>query len=204
MDYYQTTSGLGVASIFAGMSALLFLLPLVSIFLIVCQWIIYKKAGKNGWESIIPVYNLIVLFDIVGLPKWYIVLLIVPIANIYVLIRTYIELAHKFGKSTGFGLGLTFFNVIFIPILAFDKKAIYEGSEFVAYKNNNEPITQPEPIMQPEPITQSEPITQPEPIVDEFEQSFEEEPSNTKICPVCGNTIGAELTTCVMCGNKLD
>ena len=31
----------------------------------------------------------------------------------------YIEIAHKFGKSTGFGVGMVLLNVIFIPMLGF-------------------------------------------------------------------------------------
>ena len=52
---------------------------------------------------------------------------IVPFANIYAMFKIYIELAHKFGKSTGFGVLTVFFNVICLPILAFSKNCVYNG-----------------------------------------------------------------------------
>ena len=110
----------------------------ISIFMIVCTWKIYKKAGKPGWASIIPIYNIIVLLEIVELPKWYIALLIVPFANIYAMFKIYIELAHKFGKSTGFGVLMVFFNVICLPILAFGK------NEYKDNNNSNEKEVTPE------------------------------------------------------------
>lgn len=91
----------------------------LTIFLLVSMWKVYKKAGKPGWASIVPIYNYIVLIEIAGLPMWYFALFFVPFANIYAIFKIYIEVAHKFGKSTGFGVGLVFFNIIFYPILAF-------------------------------------------------------------------------------------
>lgn len=38
---------------------------------IVAQWKLFKKAGKKGWESIIPIYNTWVLIEISGLNWWY-------------------------------------------------------------------------------------------------------------------------------------
>ena len=57
---------------------------------------------------------------------WYIVLFFIPIANIYAVFKIYIELAHKFGKSTGFGVATVFFSIVCLPILAFSKTAEYK------------------------------------------------------------------------------
>lgn len=99
----------------------------VAVLAIVSLWMIFKKAGKPGWASIVPVYNGIVLIQVAGLPLWYLLLLIIPFANIYAIFKIYIELAHKFGKSTGFGVLTVFFSEICLPILAFDKNATYQG-----------------------------------------------------------------------------
>jgi len=60
------------------------------------------------------------------------VLMILPIVNIVIAFIVYIELAKKFGKSGGFGVGLIFLGIIFFPILAFGdaeyKKATHHGS----------------------------------------------------------------------------
>ena len=41
---------------------------------IVAMWKLFNKAGKPGWASIVPVYNIIVLFEIIGY-KWYYIFL---------------------------------------------------------------------------------------------------------------------------------
>ena len=38
---------------------------------IVCLYKLFKKAGKKGWEAIIPYYNTWVLIEIAGLNWWY-------------------------------------------------------------------------------------------------------------------------------------
>lgn len=116
----QASSGMG-----AGM--VIFYLILCAVML-VSLWKIYTKAGKPGWASIVPIYNIIVLLEIVELPMWYIVLFFIPFANIYAAFKIYIELAHKFGKSTGFGVLTVFFSIICLPILAFSSDAVYQKS----------------------------------------------------------------------------
>lgn len=130
-DYDTAASILGGFAIFGTIITIISLV--LGILMLVSQWKIYKKAGKGGWESIVPIYNIIVLLQIVELPMWYIALFFVPFANIYAMFKIYIELAHKFGKSTGFGVATVFFNVICLPILAFGKNNVYNG----ATGNNN-------------------------------------------------------------------
>ena len=89
------------------------------IFLLVCRWKIFTKAGREGWESLIPIYNIIIYLDIVKKPTWWIFLFLIPLYNIYIAIVLNIRLAKFFGKDDLFGIGLTFFNFIFEPILAF-------------------------------------------------------------------------------------
>lgn len=99
---------------------------ILSILIIVSMWKIFKKAGKQGWESIVPIYNVIVMLEISGLPMWYLVLYIIPVVNIYAMFKTYIELAKKFGKGAGFGVLTVFVPIVGFPVLAFSK-CNYEG-----------------------------------------------------------------------------
>lgn len=109
---------------------ILFLIPIGVAFLtLISLWQIFKKAGKEGWESIIPVYNIIVLLEITGLPIWYIALFFVPFANIYALVMICLELARRFKQSTGFAIGLMFLTPVFLGILAFNKAIIYEAPQ---------------------------------------------------------------------------
>ena len=95
--------------------------------MIISMWKVYAKAGKPGWASIIPIYNIIVLLEIVGKPLWWVVLLFIPVVNLVIIILLYVELAKVFGKSAGFGVGLAFLGFIFFPILAFSD-ATYGGA----------------------------------------------------------------------------
>ena len=82
-------------------------------------WQIFTKAGKPGWASIIPFYNIIVLLEIVGRPWWWLLLMFVPFLNFVIAIIVYIDLAKSFGKGVGFAIGLLLLPFIFFPILAF-------------------------------------------------------------------------------------
>ena len=60
---------------------------------IVALWKLFEKAGKPGWAAIIPIYNVVVILEMVGKPVWWIVLFIVPIANFVVAFLIAVELA---------------------------------------------------------------------------------------------------------------
>jgi aerobic C4-dicarboxylate transport protein len=82
-------------------------------------WRVFVKAGQPGWAALIPIYNMIVYLKIVGRPLWWIILFFIPLVNIVVILFTCVDLAERFGKGTGFGLGLAFLGYIFYPILGF-------------------------------------------------------------------------------------
>lgn len=104
----------------AGMGVVAWLLYIaVIVFYIFCMWKVFVKAGKPGWAAIVPIYNTLVMLEIVGRPWWYLLLLLVPVVNVVIGIMILFDLAKVFGKGTGFGFGLLFLSFIFIPILAF-------------------------------------------------------------------------------------
>ncbi len=101
-----------------GMLVLLIQLAIVAAIL-VGAWKVFEKAGKPGWAAIIPIYNAIVLLEIVGRPIWWIVLLLIPCVNVIISLIVSIDLAKPFGKSEVFGVGLWLLGFIFIPMLGF-------------------------------------------------------------------------------------
>jgi len=104
----------------AGMSAGIIIVYLaIAILMIAAMWKIFTKAGKPGWAAIIPIYNTIVLLEIVGKPIWWFILMLIPFVNLIILIIVNIELAKKFGQSAGFAVGLILLPIIFYPILGF-------------------------------------------------------------------------------------
>lgn len=119
-DYYDyTPSSDTIGTILAILGIWIFFIMAISVFMMICNWIIYKKAGREGWESIIPIYNLIVEFKFLDIPMWVLFLLLIPGVNVAVPIIVAVNLARKFGKKDSFMIGLIFLPVIFYPILAF-------------------------------------------------------------------------------------
>lgn len=109
---------LGAAAAAAG---IFFILVYVAIILLMIAslWKLFAKAGKPGWASIVPIYNIIVMLEIVGKPTWWIILYLIPFVNIVVAIIVNIQLAKVFGKDTGYAIGLILLPFVFFPMLAF-------------------------------------------------------------------------------------
>ncbi len=63
-------------------------------------WKLYKKAGRKPWEAIIPVYNAIVLMQIINRPKWWVILLFIPIINLIMFPVIWVETIRSFGKNS--------------------------------------------------------------------------------------------------------
>lgn len=109
----------------------------ISVIMIISQWKIYKKAGYEGWESLIPIYNMYILLKIVNLPTWQLILFFIPFANIYILIKIEIELATAFGKPTSFAIVLILLPIVGYPILGFSKDCVYQGNAANMNNQNN-------------------------------------------------------------------
>lgn len=178
-------TGFGAA---LGILAFVYILCLaVCIFTIVCNWKVFKKAGKNGWEAIVPIYNIIVLLEITKLPMWYLILFLIPVGNFVALLLIYIELAKKFGQSTLFGIGLAFLTPIFMAILAFNKNYVYQvdnglsPNTTVTYANQ-QPV---QPVQQPVQSTESV------------------QTSHPNNCPNCGAAVNLNDRFCMYCGKQL-
>ena len=91
----------------------------IVVLMIASFWKIFTKAGEPGWAAIVPIYNLIVLMKIIGRPAWWVILYFIPFVSFITWIVNSIDLAKRFGKSTGFALGIVILPFIFLPLLAF-------------------------------------------------------------------------------------
>jgi len=63
-------------------------------------WKIYVKAGRKAWEAAVPVYNGIVLMQIIKRPKWWIILLFIPVVNLLMFPVIWIETIRSFGFTS--------------------------------------------------------------------------------------------------------
>ena len=139
----QAVDGAGLA-VFGALWLVYMLVCLaIAVVAIIGMWKVFTKAGKEGWKSLIPVYNVYTLCEITGVSPWWILIVfvggivcIIPIlgylaymaATIYFGILIAKSTANAFGKDTGFAVGLYFLAPIFFCILGFGK-AKYEGAK---------------------------------------------------------------------------
>src|SRR5699024_3673625 len=61
---------------------------------------LYEKAGRKAWEAAIPVYNAIVLMQIINRPKWWTILLFIPIVNLIMFPVIWVETLRSFGRNS--------------------------------------------------------------------------------------------------------
>ncbi len=92
---------------------------------LVGMWKLYVKAGKPGWASIVPFYNLYCLYDMAFGIGWLFLLTFIPFVNFVITIIMLFKLARAFGQGIGFGFGLLFLTPIFMLILGFG------GAEYI-------------------------------------------------------------------------
>ncbi|MDR3705414.1 MAG: DUF5684 domain-containing protein [Paludibacteraceae bacterium] len=115
--------------LFATLFGLIFGLA-IGVFLLIAEWKVYTKAGKPGWAVIVPIYNILMLLEIIGKPWWWLLLMLIPGVNIVFLIWAMNLLSKSFGKDEGFTVGLLFLSIIFLPILGFgDAKYVGPAGE---------------------------------------------------------------------------
>lgn len=81
-------------------SGWLLLIVFVQILHGIGTWKLYVKANRKAWEAFIPVYNGIVLMQIINRPKYWILLLFIPVINLFLFPIIWIETLRTFGKKS--------------------------------------------------------------------------------------------------------
>ncbi|MDA3943620.1 MAG: signal peptidase I [Bacteroidetes bacterium] len=108
------------------MLELIIIIPLLFTIPTVFAWKLFAEAGKPGYYSAIPFFNLYVLLRIIKKPLWWIALLLIPFLNVFVYMLMLVELVKCFGK---YGLGEQFLAVVipfvYLPMISFDKNLSY-------------------------------------------------------------------------------
>ena len=111
---------------------LLVIILIPSILALIANWKIYSKMGEAGWKSLIPIYNVVILFEKVNINPLFILVALIPwvgsAAFFIIQIIANVRLCKGFGKSTGFTIGYILIGCIFGLILAFDKNATWDAS----------------------------------------------------------------------------
>jgi len=191
---------------------------------IVGLWILFDKAGENGWAAIVPFYNVYVLFKITWGNGVMFLLLLIPVADVVIWIITMVKLAKAFGKGGGWACGLIFLFPIFLCIMAFSKDIAYvgvprktadygngygqQGYQQQGYQNpysqgyqqpgNQAPNQQQSGYQQQSPQNGQYYYQQPQ----QQEQQPQEAAASVEVkyCPSCGNRLEHNEKFCPKCG----
>ncbi|WP_437920198.1 signal peptidase I [Sphingobacterium sp. LRF_L2] len=91
-------------------------------------WLLFKKAGKQGWEAIVPFYREYILTQLTNRPAWWVILLIVPIVNIFIFYGLYLDFLKSFGKRRFWETAVAvLFPFIYLPLWGRDPAVKYLG-----------------------------------------------------------------------------
>lgn len=115
MDIFYVFKFLRLWAVFASITLMFSLLCMF------CTYNIFDKTSKKPSNSYVPVYNLLILLDIVELSRMYFILLLLPVVNVFVIYLMLYRLSIVFHTSKAFALGLIFLGVIFLPVLNYSK-----------------------------------------------------------------------------------
>ncbi len=109
------------AGIIAGLGTFFLILLILAwaVLVIVAEWKIFVKAGKEGWKALIPIYNVYTMLQILNMEPLLCFLMLLPGANFLLNIVMQVKLAKSFGKGVGFAIGLILVEPIFEMILGF-------------------------------------------------------------------------------------
>lgn len=173
----------------------------IAVLYLVGLWKLFQKAGRKGWEAIIPFYNSWVLVEISGLAWWYALLIIFStiitkgnldfILSIGSIVATFFlsyNISKKLHKDTGFAILMTIFPFIMIPLIGFSDKYQFDFSVEVS---ENGPINHGNMYHTSDVSGTKDTVG--------TNASYDEK----NFCPYCGSSIDGDVNYCGNCGKKI-
>jgi len=118
---------------------------LIALFYAFCSWKLFSKAGKPGWAALIPIYNTLVLLEILGREWFWILLMLIPGVDLVIVVAMMLDLAKVFGKDTAYGCLIVLFPYIMVPVLAFGDAKYLGPIAAQAPTSTPPPVTPPPP-----------------------------------------------------------
>lgn len=118
---------------------IIFIAIAIAVLQIIGMWKVYTKAGEKGWKSIIPFYNIAILYKISGISPYLVFIyigLFIPFVNFFAgialaIIGLYqkINLMKAFKASTGLTVAMLMVPFITYLILGFGKSEYFGFDE---------------------------------------------------------------------------
>src|SRR5690554_8145275 len=91
-------------------------------------WKLFEKADRPGWEALIPFYREYIITKLTSRKPWLVILLLIPILNLFVLVSLYIDFVKCFKKQTFFeAAGTVLVPFIVFPLWGTDHTSLYLG-----------------------------------------------------------------------------
>lgn len=224
---YGYDAGSALGGFLAGMIAFVVIFGIVAlvfaILMIIGQWKCFKKAGYNGWESLIAGHNQFVNCTFAGVNPIYVlgvmfgsVVSVIPVIGalaylgfvIYYQFVLGINTAKAFGKGTGFGVALAI--PISAPIAWFilgkdDVK--YVGVKKGNNVSQNVSANNEQPMQNPVYNEPQNTVVEPTivaPVVNQpLEPTVNTQPVQNNNCSRCGAPTTPGDKFCMHCGNQL-
>lgn len=117
---YDAEVATGMSVIFGMLAIIMIPFLILGIIYLIGMWKLFEKAGRPGWNAIIPFYSQYVLTEISGQEGLLFLLIFIPgVGAVIWQIMVALKIAPAFGKSTGFAIGLILLAPIFYCILGF-------------------------------------------------------------------------------------
>ena len=61
---------------------------------------LFKLAGVDSWKSLIPVYNIVKYLEIINRPKWWVILVFIPVINLLMIPVIWVEFIKRFNHNS--------------------------------------------------------------------------------------------------------
>ncbi|MFT5337663.1 MAG: hypothetical protein ACI9YL_001668 [Luteibaculaceae bacterium] len=118
-------------------NGLIISVTLVGIIAIVAQWRLYSKAELPGLACLVPFWNFVIFLKMIGRPWTHMFLFLIPVYNIYLLFKIYVELCNSFGKTTLLDYILCILlNGLYIFNLGMSYDTEYKGPVYGIFKKD--------------------------------------------------------------------
>ena len=134
----------GILVFLLGIGAIMIIVAIAwAVFYYIGLWKLFKKAGKEGWEAIVPVYSTWVLVEIAGLKNYWFIISLAPtlgslitdnallsgvfsIASLLANVAIVYNISKKFNKDTTWFILSIFFGGITLPLLGYSNRDNYD------------------------------------------------------------------------------
>ncbi len=101
------------------------LLLILIIFPMLNYWI-FNDSGVGGYKALIPFYNYYVWLQVIGKPWWWLILMLVPFINFFIIMLMLVQTAISYGKNKLYEQALAvLFPYVYMPYLGLSKKEHY-------------------------------------------------------------------------------